>query len=367
VENIEGEKIVKILFRYILHETLKYLLMVLCLVVLLFVVIDYISHVDKFISSGIRWTLGLTYVLLRIPYAISVLGPVVVLLAALIVFGVMGKNREILALNTSGVSPFALFKPVLFVGVAGALLLFINTNWVSPPTIQEAHRIKQQEIRKDEGLFVHKENVWIKDTKMIGHIRYYDPKLKKIFGITLNFFDDNFRLKKRIEAKEGVVHQGYWEMQKVLVLSQVDENRYVTTNYKSIKQPMKWLPEKLTDVVKQSEEMSTMEMYQYIQRIEREGHDATYYRVEFQSKLAFPLACIIMCLVAVGVSARITTRLSSFAIGVGAGICVAFAYWALYSFCLSLGYAGQLPPIIAGWTANALFLCIGSAFLQGIE
>ena len=355
----------KILFRYIFCETLKYLLMILCLIVLLFVVIDYITHVDKFISAGAQWTLGLSYVFFRIPYIISILGPIAILLPVLIVFGVMRRNREMLALNASGISPFVLFKPVFLLGMCGTLFLFINANWLSPPTIQEAHRIRYQEIQKNENLFAHKENIWIKDTKMIGYIRYYDPNLKKIFGVTLNFFDENFHLKKRIEAKEGNVHGGYWEMKNAFVLLQTDKQEYITKNYKSIKQPMKWSPEKMTDIVKRSEEMSIANISRYIQRIKKEGYDATYYQVEFQAKLAFPFACIIMCLVAMGVSVRTTHQSGGFAVGIVAGICVAFAYWVLYSFCLSLGHSGQLPPIIAGWTANTFFLCVGAALLQG--
>lgn len=356
-----------IMFRYILRETSKYLLMVVALVITLTIIIDYISHADKFIAASVSWKLGVYYVLLRIPFIIGLIGPVTVLLAVLIVFSLMGKNRETLALSSSGVSPFSLFKPVLIVGIVSSVGLFLVSNFVVPPTIQEANRIEHQKIRKDQDLFIHKDNTWIKDTKMIGLIGRYDPMRQRIFGVELNFFDDDFNLAQRIEAKEGTVKKGFWELADAIVLSKRDDKQYVARTYKMVRIPMKFSPENLTDVVQRSEEMSVSDIYQYILRIEREGYDATYYRVELQSKFAFPLACIIMCLIAVGVSARTTNRTGGFAIGVTIGICAAFAYWLLHSFCLSLGYSGQLPPTIAAWTANALFLCVGAVLLQGMK
>ena len=356
-----------IMFRYILREASKYLLMVLALVIMLTVIIDYISHADKFIAADVSWKLGLYYVILRIPFIIGLVGPVTVLLAVLIVFSLMGKHRETLALTSSGVSPFSLFKPVLLVGIISSVLLFLISNFVVPPTIQEANRIEQQKIKKEQDLFVHKDNTWIKDTKMIGLIGRYDPIRQRIYNVALNFFDDDFNLAQRIEAKEGVVKEGFWELRGAIVLLREGEKEYAAKTYKMVRIPMKFSPEKLTDVVQQPEEMSVSDIYEYVRRIEKEGYDATYYRVELQSKFAFPLACIIMCLIAAGVSARTTNRTGGFAISITIGICAAFAYWLLHSFCLSLGYSGQLPPIIAAWTANALFVCAGAVLLQGIN
>ena len=49
------------------------------------------------------------------------------------------------------------------------------------------------------------------------------------------------------------------------------------------------------------------------------------------------------------------------------GIGTAFLYWIFYSFCLSLGYGEMLPPAIAAWTANLVFLCFSLITLQYAE
>jgi lipopolysaccharide export system permease protein len=55
------------------------------------------------------------------------------------------------------------------------------------------------------------------------------------------------------------------------------------------------------------------------------------------------------------------------AAGIFYGLGMAFLYWTLYSFCLSLGYGGMLPPIIAAWLTNAIFACLGTFVLLNAD
>ena len=68
-----------------------------------------------------------------------------------------------------------------------------------------------------------------------------------------------------------------------------------------------------------------------------------------------------MTLMGAGLAARGKIR-SGMAISIIYGIGIAFIYWIVYSFCMSLGYAGKLPPFIAAWAVNFISLC-AAAFL----
>jgi lipopolysaccharide export system permease protein len=84
----------------------------------------------------------------------------------------------------------------------------------------------------------------------------------------------------------------------------------------------------------------------------------THYRVDLHAKIAFPFVCVIMTLIGAGLAARGKIR-DGLAISVTYGIGIAFVYWIVFSFCMSLGYAGMLPPLIAAWGVN--FISIGLA------
>jgi lipopolysaccharide export system permease protein len=202
---------------------------------------------------------------------------------------------------------------------------------------------------------------------MITHIAYYNPIKKTIFGITQNKFDDEFRLVRRIDAKKGVFKGGRWILSHLMeqALNKQDRNYTVTFHDEKI-EPLDFLPEDLKRVIKKSEQMNFKEILSYIQKIEAEGYDATSYRVDLYAKVAFPLVCLIMCIVGTGISLRGNQK-EGLPVSIAYGIGIAFLYWIFYSFCVSLGYGEMLPPVVAAWTANLIFLCFGVFTLLNAE
>jgi lipopolysaccharide export system permease protein len=104
--------------------------------------------------------------------------------------------------------------------------------------------------------------------------------------------------------------------------------------------------------------MSFKELLTYIRKIEEEGYDAAKYKVDLYAKLALPFVCVIMCILGTGIAIK-GEKMESIFLCVAYGIGIAFFYWIFYSFCLSLGYGEMLPPAIAAWCANFVFLCFG--------
>jgi len=58
-------------------------------------------------------------------------------------------------------------------------------------------------------------------------------------------------------------------------------------------------------------------------------------------------------------------RGSSLANNIGVGLLIGASYWFVLALAVSLGHSGALPPIIAAWTANAIFAGIGLFLLLG--
>jgi lipopolysaccharide export system permease protein len=148
-------------------------------------------------------------------------------------------------------------------------------------------------------------------------------------------------------------------------LNREDEN-YTVTFYDKKIESIDILPENLQRVIKKSEEMNFKEILAYIKSVERQGYDATSYRVDLHAKLAFPLVCLIMSLVGTGIAFRGKMK-EGLPVSIAYGIGTAFLYWIFYSFCVSLGYGEMLPPIIAAWTANFIFLAFAVFVLLNAE
>lgn len=358
----------KRLDRYIIKEILKYFLIVLAVVIGIFVSVDYLGTMDKFLRAGMPLLNALGYVLLRVPFMVAQLIPAVILLSLIIVFGLMSRNNEVLILKSSGISVLYFLKSVLLIGFILSIFLFLLSEIIVPITFSKTNKIKEYEIKKNQSLVTSREkNIWIKGHRKITHIKFAKPKEGSIYGISCSTFNDNFNLVKRVEAKSGLYKNGKWVLHDVMVLSLKKENNNYSTEFYDYKQEeLDILPEELKRVMKKSTEMGFTELLSYIRKVDDEGYDATKYRVDLHAKIAFPFACIIMSLIGVGVALKSKQHKSIPSI-VTMGIGISFFYWVLYSFCLPLGYGEILPPIVAAWAANIIFLCIGLYMILNIE
>jgi len=356
-----------IISKYLSREIVKQFSMVLITVICIYLVVDFFEKSDNFVRVGLPFSRTLSFFMLNIPFIVWRIAPVGILLSVIIVFSLMNKNNEILALQSSGVSLQSLLTPIAVFGVVGSLLLFFFAEAVVPVTTLKANQIWTKEVKKQSLVTSREKNIWIRGDRKIVHIKYYQPKEKAVFGITINFFDEKFRLVRKIDAGKGLFVNGRWVLydvleQKLNPAMDVLESAF----HPELAVNLEFLPEDLKQVVKKPSEMSFSELLNYIRKVESEGYDATQYRVDLQAKPAYAFTCVIMCLLGMGISVK-QHRQQNIFFSITYGIVAAFFYWILYSFCLSLGYGDMLPPVMAAWAANIVFSCLGILILVSAE
>jgi lipopolysaccharide export system permease protein len=251
-------------------------------------------------------------------------------------------------------------------GLLTAACLFFLSEIVVPITISKANEIYRREVKKYTVASTRK-NIWFKGRHSISHISYFNPKDQTLSGITLNYFDRQFRLTRRIDAAKGRFEEGQWLFYDIMEQILDKKTGSYDVEFRSeMVGDLDFLPEDLQRVVKKSEEMSFQELYHYVQDVEAEGYDATPYRVDFHGKFALPFACLILCVIGTGITLGKNTQ-RGLSIAIIYGMAVVFVYWIGQSFCLSLGYGGVLSPIIAAWTANFIFSCFAGVKLLNVE
>ena len=363
--------------RYIAGSFLKYFLTVLVLVVFIYLSVDFFGLIDNFMKDGMPYSIVLLYFLYKIPLIVSQITPVGVLLAVLIVFGLMSRNNEVVALKAGGVSVFHIIRPVWQIGVVFTMLLFIFAEIMVPISISKAKRIKSGDVDGSRAVATSEKNLWIKDGRDIVHVKYYHPADQVIYGISIYFFEDDFSLVRRLDARRAMYTDGRWRLEDCMEQIFPRDRRESGTGMETPKtgdsrqHSSKTLslgitPADFKQVARESEEMGFPELLDYIKKAESEGYDATKYRVDLYAKTAFPLVCLIMCLMGTAIALRSNTG-DGMAVSFAYGIVIAFVYWSLYSFCLSLGYGNVLPTWLAAWSANIIFACITGAMLLNLE
>ncbi len=355
-----------ILDRYIIKEITKYFGIVLVAATGIYLVVDFFENIDKFLDAGLTIIRMIQFLQLKLPLIIAQITPVGILLAVLITFGLMNKNNEIIALKCSGMSIYYFIRPIFAVGLLVTILLFLLSEIVVPVTFSKAGDIYRIEVKKYTQTKGQK-NIWFKSHRSIAFISYFNPREKTISGITLNYFDSQFRLVRRVDAARGEFQKDRWVFKDIMeqILNK-ETGSYEIQFHKEKVEKIDFLPEDLQRVVKKSEEMSYKELLSYIRDVEAEGYDATPYRVDLYGKFALPVACLIVSLIGAGISVGKLSR-HGFAVNITLGILVIFLFWIMHSFCMSLGYGGMLPPVIAAWMANFIFACFAIFTLLNAE
>ena len=294
-----------ILDKYLTREIFQYFFMVLILVVAIYLAVDFFEKIDNFMEAGLPFSRAIDFFLHTVPFVLSQIIPVGVLLSVLICFGLMNKHNELTALRSCGISIYSLIKPILALGFLFSIGLFFLSEAIVPVTMTTANRIWQNEVRKEQAISTRENNIWMKTPNGIMHVRHYNPAEKTLYKVTLNTFDDNFRLIQRMDAERGVFSNGHWVLFEILEQTLDDTGlSYIITFHDSMPVQLDMNPERLKQVAKKTSEMNIKELLNNIHIIEDEGYSATRYRVDFHAKIAFPFVCVILVLAGVGIACK---------------------------------------------------------------
>jgi lipopolysaccharide export system permease protein len=112
--------------------------------------------------------------------------------------------------------------------------------------------------------------------------------------------------------------------------------------------------------VRQAFQMSVGELGSYIDGLHRAGFDVATLMVQWHKKIAYPLMAPVSILLAIPFAFLVGTRgaIGGVALGVGIGV----AYWAIADLLEAMGGVGQLPPFLAGWSPDIIFVFLGMYF-----
>ncbi len=357
-----------ILTQYWIREFIKFFLIIQTIVMSIFISVDYLTNMDKFLKSGISLLDAFGYVLLKTPFMFVQLTPAGTVLAVVTVFGLMNRNNELMALRAGGISVYYLVKPAVLTGIALAFMMIFLGETVVPLTMSKANHIKYSVLKKNRNIYSVRENLWIKGEGSIYHFRYVNPRDKTLSGITLTWLNREFGVIRRVDARSASFDstKEVWHLEKVLEQTFDPNGQSDIKNYDDLEIELEFKPEDFKAVVKKSNEMSFAELASHIRKVQREGYDATTYKVDLYGKTAFPFICLIMSIMGAATGMRRMVK-ENLPLGIGIGIAASFFYWFIYGFFISLGYGRMLHPFVSAWATNFIYLFIALIYLLNSE
>ncbi|MCD6305234.1 MAG: LPS export ABC transporter permease LptG [Deltaproteobacteria bacterium] len=352
-----------VLTRYVVREFFKLLIISQTVFIAIYLMIDFAGAIDDFIKASAPKDAMISYFLYKMPAIGVQMLPVAVLTTVTIMFSLMKRNNEIMALRSCGADIWKISRPVIFAAffLSGAMFLFSET--VVPSTSSHANEIWRVEVKKEKSDRFHgQHHIWYKGDNCIYWIRRFDSKTLTMMEPVFYFFDGSFHLLRRIDACSGIWKDGVWELRTGIIQDRDADGGYNLRRFKRFELKIPERPENFVRKEIEPEEMGYHQLKRFAQRLKAEGYDATRYFVDLHIKIAFPFVILIMALL--GIPIALWKKEMSTPVAVSIGIALCFFYLLVLGLARTLGFTGVLPPVLSAWLANSLFLFLGVYLLM---
>ncbi|WP_298435483.1 LPS export ABC transporter permease LptG [Geobacter sp.] len=348
-----------ILTRYIAAAYLRIFGLCLAAFIAIYLVIDFLEKIGRFLRFQPLWTDIIHFFLLKIPEIFTQVVPLAVLMATLLTLGLLSRNSEITAMRGCGISLARISAPILAIACGVSLLTIVTNEFVLPETYQKMRYIEEVLIRKQSyNTFFRQNNIWHKDGNTIMMARLFDPARQTLGGITLWNFAKGLRPIKRIDADSATREKQQWVLHRVTVRELGKDGITATTKAADFPTALSLTIEDLKVVDKYADNMGFLKLKEYIRKLRRGGYETTRYEAQMHAKISLPFASLIMAFLGIPFALR-GGRSSGIAVGIGASIAIGFAYFITNSILISFGQTGVLPPFVSAWIANLLFALSG--------
>lgn len=359
----------RLLNRFVISQMTVYTLYALLALVSLYSFFDIMGEISH-VGDG-RYTADkmLYYVLMLIPTHAYELMPLAVLVGGLVCLSQMASNSEFTVIRTSGISLSNIISMMLqfglFFAVIAALLGEYIVPRIGPYAEQYQLHARQNSISAGDS------GIWLKQGKDIVNVAEMLPD-GSLRDINIYRHDENFQLTETLHAFSAKVDVHSPEGKKSKWhLNQVDQsllgkNQISVNHIENLDWKMSVNHQLLNILLVAPEQMSAIALSTYIKHLKHNHQQTTRYELAWWRKIAYPLACMVMALVALAFTPQ-QNRHGNMGLKLFYGICLGL----LFHFSGRLfGFTSQLygvPTIIAAFLPTILFLCLAVYLIRRQE
>jgi LPS export ABC transporter permease LptG/LPS export ABC transporter permease LptF len=361
----------RILDEYIVREFMTMFVLVLAGFLMLMIVFTFFDLVGDILRNHPALSTVGDYLLNLAPSLIYQIAPLAVLVAALVVFGVLNRNSEIIAMKATGISLYRLVIPIVSIAVCLAVSLFLFDQYYLPQANRRQEALRNVIKGRPPQTYLHPEQKWIfgqphaGEPARIFYYQFFDPDAQEFANLSVFELDpSNFALTRRIFASRAVwdASSGSWRFENGWVRDieggAVTEYReFLKTSFAEIHEP----PDYFQKEDLQSQEMNFGQLQRYISDLRQSGFDTIRLRIALWQKLSYPLIAVVMAVLAVPFALTMGRRSSL--TGIAVAIAVAITYRVIDSLFGAMGNVNYLPASMAAWSADVLFLLAGGYLL----
>ena len=350
----------KCLERYTYRELLSPVLFSVIAFTLIIVAADLLFMLARLLVEG---SVGLGTIIrlfvLGLPRVVALTLPMSTLLGILLCYSTLSASSEIVAMRAAGVSLARIMAPALIVSLVISGMAFAFNEKVVPGANRRFEEIMWQ-IGKKSNPFIQR-NLVLKEFEKGSLSRLvfagsYDETEELFRRVTVQEFEEG-RLCRITEAARAKWDNAAWWFEDGISYNVVDGDRMVSVRFARQEGCMAYTPAEVARGALSPDEMSALELGQYIRMLKEQGAATRKLSVEYYLKFAIPFASLVFGLVAAPLGIR--THRASTSLGFGMSVLIIFVYYVIMSLSCAFAERGSISPMLGAWFSNMLFGAIG--------
>ncbi len=344
--------------RYVSAQFIRMVILCIGGLTLAYLIIDAFDNLKWFNRYGATAAEIGRFYAARLPILVARVVPMALLIAVALTISVIGANGELLGMRACGIPVFRVLAPVWLLCGLAVPLDHLLANEIVPRANERATFLKRTEIKNQNVAPIDgRERVWYRVGKRIYEMERLDLLRGKASAVTLYDLGKNGLPSRRTDA-DGARHigAGLWLLDNPRSVERAEDGGMVRNL--AANRRVEFGEETPSEI--DTSHLTPAALRHALKDPDLEGPIATAYRTDLQVKIASPLACLLLPLIALFFAATgppfprpVHTLIASAVIAVSYAIATGFAG--------SMGYGGTLSPFLAGWGPSLLFGSIALA------
>ncbi len=341
----------RLLDKYLSREYLKLYALLVPFFIAFFLLTDLFTSISN-LKEGAEFGTVVQYYLLQIPYLLSLLSPIGVLMATLLTIGHLAGTFQIQAAQISGIPVRRIVLPLLTIGIISSfVILFLDQTLIFRAN-QVAQRLKQENFMGPPPGEIQK-NIFVQvPPSYFFYIRAFDPKQGKMENVLIY---ERVSPPRITAAKEASWVENGWLLKQGTAYSLGKELEGTPFEEKFL--PLDSDPAYFSKKYFPPEKMNIPELNRQVDQYRKSGLEILDLETELNFKISYPFTNFILLFLGVplGMLLRKRGKGASF----GLSLIVGFGYYQTIAFFKVLAKSGAVSPLVVAWLPSFVFLAVG--------
>ncbi len=352
---------------YIIKKFLTTFVVTLSLFIIIIIVFDISEKLDDFLSKEAPIKdIILKYYVNYVPFFLNLFSPVFIFISVIFFTSKLASRSEIVATLASGVSYNRFLRPYLITAGLLAILSFVLNAYVIPHSDKIRINFENKYVRDIKDDYTNHVHRQIRPNTYF-FLEYFGYADSSGGGVALEYYENNL-LKSKLYGRKINWNRKLqkWRLEDYMIRDYLPNNQEKITTGKFLDTTIEFNP---ADFFRHSDDVQAFDLNElddYIASEKARGADnVEFYITDKYRRYASPFSTFILTVIGVCVSSKKSR--GGVGLNLGVGIMLSFIYLFVIQYFNTYGQTGIIPPIIAVWIPNFIFMGVAYYLYRTVQ